>query len=203
MPKLINHDERRERIAEATWRVIVRDGVAGASVRTVAAEAGLSAGSLRHVFASQSQLLAFALELVVDRAVTRVAAMPSRSTAVATVEAVAAELLPLDRERRAEMEVYLALFDAANVDTALRTPRDEAYQKMRNGCRWMIDRLDNGVDLAADADREQEAARLHALIDGLAAHLVWEPLDADPDWAHDILLSHIRSLRSSTRPADR
>lgn len=33
---------RREEIAAAAWRVIVRDEVAGASVRTVAAEAGLS-----------------------------------------------------------------------------------------------------------------------------------------------------------------
>ncbi|HLR93636.1 MAG TPA: TetR family transcriptional regulator [Jiangellaceae bacterium] len=69
MPRLIDHDERRERFAEATWRVILRDGVGGVSVRTVAAEAGHSTGSLRHVFASQSQLLVFALQLVVDRAV--------------------------------------------------------------------------------------------------------------------------------------
>ena len=72
MPKPIDHNERRERIAEAAWRVILREGVAGASVRSVAVEAGQSAGSLRHVFYSQSQLLAFALELVTTRAAARV-----------------------------------------------------------------------------------------------------------------------------------
>jgi hypothetical protein len=38
----------------------------------------------------------------------------------------------------------------------------------------MIDRLDNGTDLAPDAGRELKTLRLHALIDGLATHLVYE-----------------------------
>lgn len=196
MPRLIDHNQRREQLAEATWRVILRDGVGGASVRTVAAEAGRSTGSLRHVFGSQSELLVFALQLVIDRATQRVAAMPQLPTAVATVEAVAAELLPLDHERRAEMEVYLALFAAANANVELRAPRDTAHRAVRDACRWMIDRLDNGTDLAPEAERALEATRLHALIDGLAAHLVYEPADADPEWARRVLVGHIRSLQA-------
>lgn len=196
MPRLIDHGERREQLAEATWRVIVRDGVGAASVRNVAAEAGQSTGSLRHIFSSQAQLLVFALQLVVERASERVAALPPGPTAVATVQAVAAELLPLDRERRAEMEVYLALFADANANAELRAPRDAAHRSVRGACRWMIDLLDNGTDLAPDADRELEAIRLHALVDGLAAHLIYEPAEKDPEWAHRVLVEHIRSLHA-------
>lgn len=196
MPKLIDHTERREQFAEATWRVILRDGVAGASVRTVAAEAGQSVGSLRHVFASQSELLDFALQLVFDRAGARVAAMLPLPTGAEAVQAVAAELLPLDRDRRAEMEVYLALFNAANANPDLRASRGKAHQGMRDACRWMIAQLDNGTDLAADADQELEAQRLHAVIDGLGGHLVFEPADSDPEWARAVLVRHIRSLRA-------
>lgn len=194
MPRRIDHDERREQLAEATWRVILRDGVAGVSVRTVAAESGRSAGSLRHVFSSQPQLLVFALRLVVDRVTARVAALPPSPTAVETVETVAAELLPLDGERRAEMEVYLALFTAANADADLRAPRDAAHQQVLDACRWMIARLDDGNDLAPGSDRELEAARLHAVLDGLAAHLVYEPPNADTEWARAVLVRHVRSL---------
>lgn len=165
-------------------------------VRTVAAEAGHSTGSLRHVFASQSQLLVFALQLVVDRAGARMDALRSIPDPVERVEALAAELLPLDHQRRAEMEVYLALFTAANADPDLRAPRDAAHASMRNGCRWMIAQLDNDRNLAPESDRELEAARLHAVIDGLAAHLVYESADADPDWAHRVLVRHIRSLHA-------
>ena len=199
MPRLIDHDERRRELAEATWRVIMRDGVGGASVRSVAAEAGRSPGSLRHLFASQTELLTFALRLVVDRATARVDELPPEDTAIATVIAVAAQLLPLDPERRAEMEVYLALFAAANTDPALREPRDEAYRELREASGWMIAQLDNGTDLDPRADQQLEALRLHALIDGLATHLVCEPADGDPDWARQVLTHHIRSLHTESR----
>jgi AcrR family transcriptional regulator len=41
--------------------VIRRDGVAAASVRAVAREAGTSMGALRHWFATQDELLHFAM----------------------------------------------------------------------------------------------------------------------------------------------
>ena len=73
MPKLVDHEERRRLIAQATWRVISRDGVRAASVRTVAAEAGLSTGALRHYFDDHASLLLFAarhsLELMAARGV--------------------------------------------------------------------------------------------------------------------------------------
>ncbi|MDN5915961.1 MAG: TetR family transcriptional regulator C-terminal domain-containing protein [Pseudonocardia sp.] len=197
MPKLIDHDERKRLLAEATWRVIVRDGVAAASVRTVAAETRLSTGSLRHLFGSHADLLVFALQLVIDRAVARVASLPPQPNAEQEVEAVAAELLPLDRERRAEMEVYLALFTAANTTVDLRETRDVAHQRVQDACRWMIGRLAEGAALDAGADRELEALRLHALLDGLAAHLIYDVAGADPDWARRVLRRHIRSLTTS------
>lgn len=194
MPKLIDHDERKRRLAEAAWRVIVRDGVAAASVRTVAAEAGLSTGSLRHLFGTHADLLVFALQLVIDRAAARIASLPADPRPAVAVEAVAAELLPLDRDRRAEMEVYLALFAAANTNVDLRETRDTAHRQMHDACRWMIGRLAEGDALDAAADRELEALRLHALIDGLAAHLTYGVAGADPEGARRVLRRHIRSL---------
>jgi AcrR family transcriptional regulator len=54
MPKLIDHEVRRLELVEAAWRVILRDGAGRVSVRAVAAEAGVSAGSLRHLFPTQA-----------------------------------------------------------------------------------------------------------------------------------------------------
>lgn len=193
MPKLIDHQQRREEIAAAAWRVILRNGVAGASVRTVAAEAGLSAGSVRHVFGTQSELLAFAMRLVFTRVGARVVPLsPGRPA-----EEVAAELLPLDAERRAEMGVYVAMLTAANSEPGLREVRDEALEGMHNASRFVIALLEGAGGLPPEVDREYETVRLHALLDGLAAHLVWQAEDADTQWAHDVLVRHLRSLTSS------
>ncbi|MEV6040353.1 TetR family transcriptional regulator C-terminal domain-containing protein [Nonomuraea sp. NPDC052116] len=196
MPKLIDHQQRRQELAEAAWRVIMRDGVGHVSVRAVAAEAAMSAGSLRHVFPTQEELLVFAMQFVLTRVRARIAALPPRPTIRQAVEAVARELLPLDAGRRAEMEVWLALFSAANAEKSLKGPRTEAHQALRDACRWMIGQLDNGVDLSPGRDLELEARRLHALLDGLAAHLVYEPPATDPGWATGVLATHLDSLRA-------
>lgn len=64
VPKLINHEERKQEIAHAVWAVLTRDGVRAVSVRTVAAQAGISTGSLRHVFPSLDDMMLFSLDYV-------------------------------------------------------------------------------------------------------------------------------------------
>lgn len=197
MPKLIDRDERRRQVARAAWRVIRRDGVAGASIRTVAAEAGVSTGSLQHVFATRSELLRFTFRLVVDQVGARVSALPPQPSGELTAEAISAELLPLDEERRAEMEVYLALVTAATSDADLRATRDDALGQMRSACAWILTHLSGSPLLATPTDRQLEATRLHALIDGLAAHLIWDAAP-DPQHARRVLRRHLNSLAPDT-----
>lgn len=194
MPRLVDHRERREQLAEAAWRVIVREGVAGASVRNVAAEAGLSVGSLRHFFTTQSELLVFCLQLVIDRVADRVAALPAQPTPQEAITSMAEQFLPLDADRRAEMEVYLSLFSAGREDDVLRVCCQRAYRLLREACLEMI--MEScGPSITDDPRRRDfEAARLHAVIDGLALHLLYEPAGADPRWAQDVLDTHVRGL---------
>ncbi|MBU4335634.1 MAG: TetR family transcriptional regulator [Actinobacteria bacterium] len=58
--------ERRRALIEATIRVIVRDGVAAASTRAVAAEAQMSLASLHYAFGSRDALLRAVAEEVTD-----------------------------------------------------------------------------------------------------------------------------------------
>lgn len=59
-------------IAEATWKIISEKGIHHATSRTIAKEAGLSQGALRHYFSKQESLLAFAIELVKEKVLTRI-----------------------------------------------------------------------------------------------------------------------------------
>ena len=51
-------DARRLSLIEACARVLAREGIAGASVRTIAVEAGVSAGLVGHYFAGVDALIA-------------------------------------------------------------------------------------------------------------------------------------------------
>ena len=73
MPKVVDHEKRREEIAEATWRVIERAGTEGANMREIAREAGQTTGVVTHYFRDKRELMAFAFGLMVDRSTSRMA----------------------------------------------------------------------------------------------------------------------------------
>ncbi|MEV0594478.1 TetR/AcrR family transcriptional regulator [Nonomuraea cavernae] len=173
MPKVVDPAERRLLLAEAVLRVMRRDGLEQASVRNVAREAGLSMGSLRHYFASQSELLVFAFRTVIERIGLRLAGLEPEPDSRRRAQRVLNELLPLDDERRAENEVWLAFTSRAMVDPALRALRDEGYDVLRACCQAIV--ADLSAAGLAPADVPAEVERLHALLDGLAVHAAMRP----------------------------
>jgi len=189
MPKIIDAEERRRHLAEAAWRVIRRDGLESASVRNVAREAGLSGGSLRHMFGTQAELLVFAMNQVVERITDRLDALDPTGDPQALAERHLLELLPLDDERREENEVWLAFSARALVDPDLRECADRSYDLLRDGCRrWVLAIAGERVNLDLETDR------LHALLDGLAVHAASRPDVATADRLRAVLVGHLATL---------
>lgn len=194
MPKLVDHAERRRELADATWRVVRRGGVEGATVREVAAEAGCSPGSLRYYFPAQAELIGFAMEAVADRVRERIASLEPPKDVRAAVQQLLEQVLPLDDERRTEMDVWLAFSMRAQADADLREQRDETYADLRNLVRGCVDALAEAGLMRKDLSRELETTRLHALVDGLALHGVTNPETMTPRRMRNVLRSHLASL---------
>ncbi|MEG8180006.1 TetR/AcrR family transcriptional regulator [Nocardia terpenica] len=184
------------RVAEATWRLIRRGGLAAASVRNIAGEAGMSMGSVRHLFATQQQLLSFAMEQVRQRAWARVEpSLGSPLDSPRRVESVLAETLPLDEQRRTESEVWVSLLAAGLTDPQLRERAERAHADLLSLERHLLDGLVRAGHLRDDLDLDLEAARLHALLHGLAVDLVTSS-HLETEQATRILRHHLDSLRS-------
>lgn len=198
MPKVVDPQARRAAVAEAVWRLILSRGLEGVSVRTVAKEAGLSTGALRHYFAGQSDVLTFAMQLVIDRVRARVQALEPQPDAGATVLRAVEELLPLDAERRAEAEVWLAFTVRAQTDPALRALRDTSYELLQDLCHRLVEALRQD-DPGTDFDLRVEGERLYALIDGLVVHCVIRPDRATPSLMRDVIARHLSELTGSGR----
>ncbi|MGV9887916.1 TetR/AcrR family transcriptional regulator [Streptomyces sp. NPDC003395] len=198
MPKVVDPQARRAAVAEAVWRLILSRGLEGVSVRSVAKEAGLSTGALRHYFAGQSDVLTFAMQLVIDRVRARVQALEPQPDAGATVLRAVEELLPLDAERRAEAEVWLAFTVRAQTDPALRALRDTSYELLHDLCHRLVEALRQD-DPGTDSDLRVEGERLYALIDGLVVHCVIRPDRATPSLMRDVIARHLSELTGSGR----
>jgi AcrR family transcriptional regulator len=192
MPKIVDHSERKSHIAEATWRVILKEGMKGASVRRIAQEAGVSLGALRHYFTTQHELLAFAMKLVSDRANARIKGvvalgLPPKEL----VTRVLMELLPLDENSMAEMEVWFAfVFHLKYADEDYGGLNDGIYPGIVN----LLGHLEKEGLLRERLDMNNEAERLYALLDGLALHALLEPGRLDRERILRVLHSHMDSI---------
>ncbi|PYI52652.1 TetR/AcrR family transcriptional regulator [Paenibacillus flagellatus] len=194
MPKIVNHDHRKELIAEAAWRVIRREGLEAVSVRNVADEAGISLGSLRHYFETQSELLAFAMRLVSERVSRRIGKLPFSGDPRRDIGLVIAEILPLDEERRGEAEVWLAFAGKAIVDPTIRELSREVHGQLHAGFAKMLRVLVEQKIAREGLDAEYETKRLHALVDGLVVHHVTCPESVAADEMMRIVERHVDSL---------
>jgi AcrR family transcriptional regulator len=196
MPKQVDHPGRRTVVIEALWRVVRRAGIHAVSVRSVAAEAGMSPSAMRHYFSSQDDLLTFALEAVVERVTARLRAATEPLEGARGARFLLEQFLPLDDDRQAETEVYLAFIGRAQVEPRLRAIRDRTDADTRRAMLIALRLLDEGGALGTGRDPGQEADRLYALVDGLAMHGALMPDRYPPDRLRAVLATHLRDLRT-------
>jgi AcrR family transcriptional regulator len=186
MPRTIDLDDRRRTVSEAAWRVLVRDGPTEVSVRKVAAEAGLPPSSLRYTFPTQASVRDAAVALLVSRLRERVERATHAAGGRDGARAVLLELLPLDAERRVEMEVTVSFVALALTEPSLRSAHEQTHAAVREVCALALEHLG-----APDADVELT----HAVVDGLALHLLAHALGTDASWAVAALDAHLDALR--------
>ena len=154
-------------------------------------------GSLRHDFASQSELLCFAMQLVGDRARARIGALEPAADARHAAEQLLHELVPLDDERRAESEVWLAFTGRALVDPQQRAIHQRIHDQLNFACTRAINILVDAGLAAERLDLALEASRLHALLDGLALHAVMRPTKLPPSRITAVIARHLDTLQAS------
>ena len=138
MPKLVDHDQRREEVAEAAWRVIGRDGLEGATLREIAREAGFTTGVIQHYFRDRDELLAFAARLISEQAVERQGEVlrahpPGRERLIALLE-----ILVPPGMRAARVAVLLGFWARAATDPRHNAIYLKQYARLRALCREQV-----------------------------------------------------------------
>lgn len=205
VPRLVDHALRRHELAEALWQVVREQGISAVSVRSVAARSGSSPSALRHYFATQDELLGFALQSAVDRVAARLEPVLADLRGRAGAAFLLEQLLPLDADRRDEVEVYLAYDVRAQHDAGLRGIRDAAERASRAAVRYAVQLLaDDGV-LDDDSDVDRQTDETYPLVDGLALHGTLWPERYPPEHLRRVLHAHLDAVcavRGSTATYD-
>ena len=191
-------DARRASLIEACARVLARDGAAGASVRAIALEGGVSPGLVGHYFGGVDALIAATYREVeaqvaaaLDAAVAAAGADPR-----ARLEAyVSASLLPPIAES-ALLSTWIAFWSLVRTRDDIAALHDEQYGRFRSGLESLL--RENGVPAPA---LRRTAIAITALVDGLWLELCLSPGTFAPGEAAGIARAGLAALISTAGSA--
>lgn len=177
MPKRVDHEARRQRIADAVCRLAAREGLEGASLRRVAAEAGVSMGQVQHYFTTKDDMLLFAFHTVSDRVERRLgaAAADGVPSTRALLRVLLLTMLSADPEGRAEAPLWVAFLARAVVEPRLAEPFRAGAGSLTGFAADRIRAAQEAGEASPSVDADLAASALFALADGLMLRTLLAP----------------------------
>lgn len=175
MPKEVDHDERREELLEAVWRVIVRDGIEGTTIRGIAKETGWSTGVLSHYFADKDEIIASALRLAYERIATRWDEKLEGLTGATALHELVVDNLPLDDERKLETQLLMNYWSMMTRGHELTAPPRRRGPLLIDLLTKLVAEAQAAGEIRRDEAPEDVGERLLALIDGFSLHALLDP----------------------------
>ena len=160
MPKIVDHDERRLELVDATWRIIARQGLESATMREIATEAGFANGALKPYFPTKDTLLEFAFSHVFNRTNQRIARVTEGKSGIEALRAFCLEVLPLDEERVNEASIVIPFWHKAINDRRKAAIHQESMDEWLASIRRFLAEARDAGDVAADVGNAVLAGQL-------------------------------------------
>lgn len=196
MPRQVDHEERRRHIGAAVLRLIAIRGLEAASLRNVAAEAGVSMGTVQHYFTTKQQMLDFAQRYNYERAVTRIprllAQVPEPRTTRALLRALLVDLLGFDGESRDGTRLGAAMLAYAAIDPQAAATARVAYDGLTGFLAAQLKAAQDNGELPGHLDTQHAARHLCAVVQGLSGPALVGAYT--PGQALAVLDDHLASL---------
>lgn len=191
MDGMTQQSSARERVLEALMAIIADRGIDGATIREVAAVAGVSIGTVQYYCRGKEEMLRLAFAHVIETALDRVNRIPRDGVVGEVLRAGLQEFLPVDERRQQETSVYLAFAARSIVSPGLSAEHHAMMSQLRTMCADALRLAQQRGQAPTDVDAELFAAKTIALLDGLGLQLLADPSGIDIDTARAIIDRHI------------
>jgi AcrR family transcriptional regulator len=195
MPKIVDHDAQRLKFAEAAMNLIARHGLEGVTMRAVAAEAGLSYGSLFHYFGSKDELLMHAVRHSTSLQTKRVNEYTNQYSGLKALEHLLCDDAIINDSSRDAWMVWLTFLYQA----ALQKSFAEMHAELIEGWLARIKRLLEDARLAGeipmDLDVELEAMAIWAYSAGIGQMGLLDSELLSPKLQRQLISAYLAKLR--------
>ena len=116
MPKIVDHEQRRDEIALTACRVVAQFGFEQATIVRIARASGCTTGMIAHYFETKQDIIVAALRLILRRIEERL----THADGAADLLTLLSEALPIDETRYIECAVWMAFWGQVPADKRLR-----------------------------------------------------------------------------------
>ena len=166
MPKVVDHQERRIKLIEATWRTIVRDGWDAATMSAIATEAGFANGALRPYFSTKEDLLTAAFDHIYVQTGSRTIKATEGRHGMAALRSWCLEILPLDDTTRDEARLVIPFWQVALSNQGLAARHERAMREWRAEMQHYLSEARKAGEIYTDLSDEQIIGHLLAALLG-------------------------------------
>jgi len=120
MPKIVDHDKRRDEIALVACRVVAEHGFDQATIVRIAREAGYTTGMVAHYYDTKQEIVIAALRLILRRIEERLTRPVGEGEGAPDLLNLLTEALPVDEHRFIECAFWTAFWGQVSADKKLK-----------------------------------------------------------------------------------
>lgn len=196
MPKVVDHDQRRTELVDATWRIIARHGIEGTTMRQIAAEAGFANGALKPYFSTKDDLLSFAFGHVFGQTSRRMLEATAGAKGLVALRAYCHEILPLDENRISEARIVIPFWQRALTDPSKARLHDAAMTEWRLALHACLGEARDAGDIHTVVTDDDIVGHLMTVVLGAQITAVLSPAEHSPEQLVSQLDGYLRLLAS-------
>ena len=196
MPKIVDHDVQRVTFAEAAMRLIAKHGIEGVKMRAVAAEAGLSYGSLFHYFGSKDELLMHAVRHLISLQTARINEYTSQYSGLKALEHLLYDDAIVSESSRDSWMVWLTFQYKVALDESFAELHTEMVRGWLQRIKDLLREAINAGEMLPSVDVDTEAMAVWAYSSGVGQLGLLHPESLPPDLQKSLIANYLDKLRA-------
>ncbi len=196
MPLVVDHEERRDQIADVVKTIVAESGMKAVTIRNVAREAGFSSTIVSHYFRDKRELLMYAYSSVQKIAEERVHEIFNSGGSLMDCINV---VLPNDKVNLRDWQAWFGFWGRVTADPELSAVRLDGIERTQALFRWLLENAKQRGELPAEVDVAFHATRLQMMLNGLASFVIMKPDAWSPDRQRDVILWQIELMKTMPR----
>jgi AcrR family transcriptional regulator len=172
MPKIVDHDVRRDDIARAAFRVIRKKGVAKATIRDIARESGCSVGAVVHYIPSKDHIFLQAAEYSTLTIRGRMERAATEHTGLEALRHVLYEGLPVVGDMLGHWKIWFGFWQLSQRSELIRAATHDRYGESYRRYGKLLRAAQRAGEIRADLNLTDTTAALICQMDGMGVHVL-------------------------------